>query len=349
MFSENQLIQPNKLNAAIACLDLSLESELALYRNRLSQATVALAALPSAESESLALAALDSEDDAGLFSSELLSSKEIHANDHSEKEPKVLDQGFATLDTDDEETLPESYGAELTAQPKAFDQFLDPSINDYLQSSETLLKHLNQPAEAGSALVDDAVTAPKRSWVMVTGMALLSLGTLALAGFLIMLGVRWFSIKSASTTQTDIQPSPLPALSPTPLPSSAIANSPVTNSPTTAPVPLPTEGISPQPIATVSPGAIAATEGVPTQPNPSGTPTLSPSINPNASRYVVLAVANSPESLQTAQRLVPDAYVIEVEGQKRIQMASLESLQQAQQMVNELKNQGFPTTIVAQN
>jgi hypothetical protein len=339
MSVENQSIQPEKLNAAIACLDLSLESELALYRNRLSQATVALTALPSAESESLALAALDSEDDTELFSSE-----GIHANDHAEEEPKVLDQGLATIEAEDEETLPESYSAELTAQPKAFDQFLDPSIDDYLQSSETLLKHLNQPAETEVALVDDAVTAPKRSWVMVAGITLLALGTLALAGFLIMLGVRWFSIKSASTAQTDIQPSPLSTLSPSPLPSSAISNSTVT-----PPVPLGTEGVSPQPSATVSPGAIAATEGVPTQPNPAGTPTASPSINPNASRYVVLAVANSPESLQTAQRLVPDAYVIEVEGQQRIQMASLESLQQAQQMVNELKNQGFPATIVAQN
>jgi hypothetical protein len=337
MSVENQSVQPEKLNAAIACLDLSLESELALYRNRLSQATVALAALPSAESESLALTALDSTDDPGLFPPE-----GIHANDHTEGEPKALDQGLATIEADDEETLPESYSAELTAQPKAFDQFLDPSIDDYLQSSETLLKHLNQPAETEVALVDDAVTAPKRSWVMVAGITLLALGTLALAGFLIMLGVRWFSIKSASTAQTDIQPSPLSTLSPSPLPSSAISNSTVT-----PPVPLGTEGVSPQPSATVSPGAIAATEGVPTQPNLAGTP--SPSISPNASRYVVLAVANSPESLQTAQRLVPDAYVIEVEGQQRIQMASLESLQQAQQMVNELKNQGFPATIVAQN
>jgi hypothetical protein len=337
MSVENQSVQPEKLNAAIACLDLSLESELALYRNRLSQATVALAALPSAESESLALTALDSTDDPGLFPPE-----GIHANDHTEGEPKALDQGLATIEADDEETLPESYSAELTAQPKAFDQFLDPSIDDYLQSSETLLKHLNQPAETEVALVDDAVTAPKRSWVMVAGITLLALGTLALAGFLIMLGVRWFSIKSASTAQTDIQPSPLSTLSPSPLPSSAISNSTVT-----PPVPLGTEGVSPQPSATVSPGAIAATEGVPTQPNLAGTP--SPSISPNASRYVVLAVANSPESLQTAQRLVPDAYVIEVEGQQRIQMASLENLQQAQQMVNELKNQGFPATIVAQN
>jgi hypothetical protein len=339
MSVENQFIQPEKLNAAIACLDLSLESELALYRNRLSQATVALASLPSAESGSLALTALDSTDDPGLFSHE-----GIHGDDHSEGEPKVLDQGLATIEADDEETLPESYSAELTAQPKAFDQFLDPSIDDYLQSSETLLKHLNQPAETEVTPVDDAVAAPKRSWVMVAGMSLLALGTLALAGFLIMLGVRWFSIKSASTAQTDIQPSPLPTLSPSPLPSSAISNSP-----TTTPGPLATEGVSPQPSATVSPGAIAATEGVPTQPNLAGTPTSSPSTSPNASRYVVLAIANSPESLQTAQRLVPDAYVIEVEGQKRIQMASLESLQQAQQMVNELKNQGFPATIVAQN
>jgi cell division septation protein DedD len=328
-----------KLNAAIACLDLSLESELSLYRHRLSQETVALAALPSAESEAVALEALSSTDDSGLFAREGM----IHADAPLDEDSSLADQGLATIEADDDnETLPESYSAELTAQPKAFDQFLDPSIDDYLQSSEALLKHLNQPAEAESALVDEASNAPKRSWVMVTGITLLVLGMLALGGFLIVLALRWFSIKpSTPNSRADIQPSPLPTLSS--LPSPAIAPHQGSASPQ---ISAATEGSSPQSTHSASsPGAIAATEGVP--PTPSGTPT--PPINPNAAHYIVLAVANSPESLQTAQRLVPDAYVTQVDGQRRIQLASLESLQQAQQMVNELKNQGFPAAIMAQN
>jgi cell division septation protein DedD len=340
MSSDNQSIQSEKLKAAIACLDLSLESELALYRHQLSQETVALAALPRAESESLALNPLDSTED-----SSLLSHEDPHGETAADEDLTPVDRGIATIEEDDD-TLPESYSAELTAQPKAFEQFLDPSINDYLQSSETLLKHLNQPAEVNRAPVDEAVTAPRRSWVVMGGMTLLILGLLALGGFLIMLALRWFSIKSTPNLQAPIQPSPLPTTSlstwatpsQSPLPSAVITSS----LPSAA-----TDRISPPPINPSSPGAVAATEGVPPTSSPSDTPT-SP-VNPNASRYFVLAVANSPESLQTAQRLVPDAYVVEVDGQRRIQLAALDSLQQAQQMVDELKNQGFPATIVAQN
>jgi cell division septation protein DedD len=331
MSSENQLIQSEKLKAAIACLDLSLESELALYRHRLSQETVALVALPSAESDALALHSLDSTEDTGLFSQ-----GEPQGDAAAAEGLTLADRGIATLEVDDDNTLPESYSAELTAQPKAFDQFLDPSIDDYLQSSETLLKHLNQPAEANPAPIEEAATAPKRSWLVIGGMTLLILGLLALGGFLVMLALRWFSIKPTLNPQAQIQPSPLPTNSlstgatPSLLPSPNVAIA----------SPLP-------PTSSASLGVVAATEGVPPTPFPSGTPT--PPLNPNALRYVVLAVANTPESLQTAQRLVPDAYVVEVGGQKRIQLAALDSLQQAQQMVNELKNQGFPATIVAQN
>jgi cell division septation protein DedD len=335
MSVENLLIRHEKLNAAIACLDLSLESELSLYRHRLSQETVALAALPSAESEAFALSKLDATDTLGLFSA-----SGMQGDKPTDEKTTLADQGVAILEVDDDdETLPESYSAELTAQPKAFDQFLDPSIDDYLQSSEALLKHLNQPAEVDAPTVEkEPVGKPKRSWVMIIGITLLTLGMLALSGFLIMLALRWFSIKSSPNAQADIQPSPLPTLSLSPSPSSAITSPP----PSAA-----TEGISPLPNSSASPGVITATEGVPPTSSASNTPT--PPINPNASRYVVLAVANSPESLQTAQRLVPDAYLTQVEGQQRIQLASLESLQQAQQMVNELKNQGFPATILAQN
>jgi cell division septation protein DedD len=324
MSVENQpVILPEELKAAIACLDLSLESELALYRNRQKQESMALAALPSAEMEASAPQSFDlalepfSHDDS---SEEALAGSLSKSDERSETAPaEAVDQEMTAVIEDDEiETLPESYGAELTAEPKAFDQFLDPSIEDYLESSEALLKHLDDPAKAEITPVEDGGTAAKRSWVVISGVTLLILGLLALAGFLGVLAMRWFSLKPVSV------PTPQPLVSPSaslpPSPNAAIA---------------PTEGVPPNPVANAT-----------VTPTPSATPTAP--INPNASRYVVLAT-DSQASLQTARQLVPDAFIAVVDGQQRIQLADLESLQQAQQMVNELKNQGFPASIVAQN
>ncbi len=324
MSVENQpVILPEELKAAIACLDLSLESELALYRNRQTQESMALATLPSAELEASALQSSDlalepfGHDDA---SEEILAGSLSKSDERSVPAEAVDQEMTAVIETDDEiETLPESYGAELTAEPKAFDQFLDPSIEDYLESSEALLKHLDDPAKAEITPIEDGKTDTKRSWVVISGVTLLILGLLALAGFLGVLAMRWFSLKPVSV------PTPQPLVSPSallpPSPNAAIA---------------PTEGVSPSPVANTT-----------VTPTPSATPTAP--INPNAARYIVLATAADPETLQAAQRLIPEAYVTEVDGQKRVQLAALDSLQQAQQIVNELKNQGFPASIVAQN
>lgn len=326
MSIENQpVILPEGLKAAIACLDLSLESELALYRNRQNQESMALAALPSAEMEASALQSSD-------FALEAFrrddSSEEVLAGSDDRSAPaEAIDQEMtAVIETDDEiETLPESYGAELTAEPKAFDQFLDPSIEDYLESSEALLKHLDDPVEPDLTPAKDDGTAAKRSWVVISGVTLLILGILALTGFLGVLAVRWFSLKPVSV------PTPQPLVSTpasvSPLPSAAIA---------------PTEGVSPN----LAPNPAPNSANTAVTPTPSATPTAP--INPNAARYIVLAI-DSQASLQAARQLVPDAFIAVVDGQKRIQLADLESLQQAQQMVNELKNQGFPASIVAQN
>jgi cell division septation protein DedD len=334
MSVENQtVILPEELKAAIACLDLSLESELALYRNRQNPETMALAALPNAElevvalqSSDLALETLRRENLSEESSSEVLAGALSDFDDRSATATEADQETAAVIETEDEiETLPESYSAALTAEPKAFDQFLDPSIEDYLESSEALLKHLDDPAAPDLTPVQESETPKKRSWVVTSGITLLVLGLLALAGFLGILAVRWFSVKPVSvpTPQPLVPPATSSSLSP--LPSAAIA---------------PTEGVPPN----LAPNPAANTAVTPT---PSTTPTAP--INPNAARYLVLATAADPETLQAAQRLVPEAYITEVEGQERVQLAALDSLEQAQQIVNDLKNQGFPAFIVAQN
>lgn len=324
------LLQPERLKAAIACLDLSLESELALYRSRQSQESVALALLPSAAEDSQQLSSdLALEEFSVTDRPELIPQAAIDSGILSEEDKAVLVQGATTAEEEDLDTLPESYSAELTAQPKAFDQFLDPSIEDYLESSEALLKHLDEPAEAEPAPAAEMAKPSKRSWFVVSGLTLIILGTLALGGFLVILAVRWFSKPSlAPAPQSLVSPSPQSAASGLPLPSSTIASRQES-----AP-----EGLPTKPLGSSAQNAAAPSSASPTPP-----------IARNAARYIVLASANGLESLQEAQRLVPDAFITEVKGQRRIQLASLDSLQQAQQMINELKDQGFPASIVAQN
>ncbi|WP_404784670.1 hypothetical protein [Altericista sp. CCNU0014] len=331
MSVENQPISlPEGLKAAIACLDLSLESELALYRDRQSQAASALA-LPSADPDDAVLPSSDSTleaflatDDARTFSAEA-----NNVSDEPEATEGELDRVTAELESEDEsETLPEPYGAELTAQPKAFDRFLDPSIEDYLESSEALLKHLDEPTETEpSPAREPAPPASKQRWVVGAGIVLLVLGAIALAGLFVMLAQRWFSAKPSAPAVTP-QSSASPPLQPTP------SISPLSNSA------IATEAVS---------ANLAKTGALPPRPSATPTPSPTPSIDPNAANYIVLAANGSAETLRKARRLVPDAFVTDVSGQRRIQLGSLDSLQQAQQMVNELKNQGFPASIVAQN
>jgi cell division septation protein DedD len=336
MSVENQPIPlPEELKAAIACLDLSLESELALYRNHQSQISSTLA-LPSADpdeaalrSPNLALEPLIAPNESKRLAPEVDSAEknfepEVQEPEVQEPEAQDIEPIAAAIELEDEsETLPEPYGAELTAQPKSFDRFLDPSIEDYLESSEALLKHLDEPIDTTSALLPEPETSSRQSWVVGSGIVLIIAGMLALAGFFVFLAQRWFSNKPATpppTPQSLVSPSPQPTPSLSPLPNTAIA----------------TEGIPSTPIAT---NAVS--------PEPSATPT--PSIDPNAANYIVLAANSSAETFRKAQRLIPDAFITNVGGQRRIQLGSLDSLRQAQQMVNELKNQGFPASIVAQN
>jgi hypothetical protein len=342
---DQPVILPEKLSAAIACLDLSLESELALYRNHRSQASSVLA-LSSADpdeavfrSPDLALEAFIATDDPRMLSAE-----EDNTNDNPDAEVREIEPITAAIEIEEEsETLPEPYGAELAAQPKALDQFLDPSIEAYLESSEALLKHLDEPTGTNSAPAQEPAPSSKnsrQSWVVGSGIVLIILGMLALAGFFVFVAQQWLSTKSSIApvkpqplvppTQSVPSVSPLPNQSRSTLPNAAIASRAVTRQESA------TEGI---PSKLIETGADT--------PQPSAAP--SPSINPNAANYVVLAANSSAQTFQKAQRLVPDAFVTNVGGQRRIQLGSLDSLRQAQQMVNELKNRGFPASIVAQN
>jgi hypothetical protein len=329
------------LRAALGCLDLSLESELALFR-RQSQAPKALVGSPDID-EQVALSIGIQEAVEPRAEEELAPHLEEPIDQQTEFEgitPDLMQEAsdarnlvyLSGPSQEDPETLPEPYGADITAEPQSFERFLDPSIEDYLESSEALLKHLEDSASSTTERQVKPLT--RRSWVSGLKAIAITLGLLGLLSLVVFLIVAWLTPKSR-------QPEPTPQLSPQPtqVPSTSSQSSQIDSSGiavATTPKALPSD------VATVSP---------PTQsPARLTSPSPSPSASVNkAAFYAVVANYNNPESLKMAQKLVPDAYLNEVGGQQRIQLAWLDNLQKAETLVKDLKNKGFVASIVAQN
>lgn len=327
------------LRAALGCLDLSLESELALFR-RQSQAPKALAgSLDAGEQIELRMDGADRvlpDREEGLtphFEDPIEDSiEEQTAFDSVTADP--MEAAGASLvylsgpSQEDPETLPEPYGADITAEPKSFERFLDPSIEDYLESSEALLKHLEDSASSTDRQVQQLTRNSWGSTLRAIAIILGLLGLLSLVAFLI---VAWLTPKPRPAE-------PNPQLSPPPLqvpsPSSQIDSS----------------GIAVATTPRALPSAIARVSPPTQQPAAWVSPSPSPSVPAGkAAFYAVVADYNNPESLKMAQKLVPDAYLNEVAGRQRIQLAWLDDLQKAQTFVQDLKNRGFAASVVAQN
>ncbi len=325
------------LRAALGCLDFSLESELALFR-RQSQAPKALAG--SLDSDDRIDLSLDSQLDevAPGAEEEFSPPLEEPIEEQVELESINADPVKASGDRDlvylsgpsqeDPETLPEPYGADITAEPKAFERFLDPSIEDYLESSEALLKHLEDSAASTDQQVEQLT---RRSWVSALRVIAITLGLLGLLSLITVLIFAWLFPKPR-------QMEPAPQLSPQP-----------TQGPSTSSQ-IESSGIAVATTPRVLPKAVANVSPTTRQPAALVSPIPSPSASVGkAAFYAVVANDNNnSKSLQKAQKLVPDAYLNEVGGQQRIQLAWLDNLQQAQTLVKDLKSKGFAASIVAQ-
>jgi hypothetical protein len=329
--------------AVLGCLDLSLESELALFR-RQSQAPKALVGSLDVD-EQVALSIGIQEAVEPRVEEELAPYLEEPIDKQTEFEgiaPDLMQEASDARNLvylsgpgpsqEDPETLPEPYGADITAEPKSFERFLDPSIEDYLESSEALLKHLEDSASSTTERQVKPLT--RRSWGSGLKAIAITLGLLGLFSLVVFLIVAWLTPKPR-------QSEPTPQLSPQPtqVPSTSSQSSQIDSSGiavATTPKALPSD------VATVSP---------PTQ-SPTGLTSPSPSPATSVGKadfYAVVANYNNPESLKMAQKLVPDAYLNDVGGQQRIQLAWLDNLQKAETLVKDLKNKGFAASIVAQN
>jgi hypothetical protein len=344
------------LQAALACLDLSLESELALYRRQNLQTSGALALSESDKSdESSSLFETDPEESSLANSSNTANDPQevgITAFSAPENNPQevaiakieqdgVQDSGsterevasFAGEFEEDPETLPEPYSTEAVSRPEALDRFLDPSIEDYLESSEALLKHLDDSEGAIAKPVKPTRSArhlkkpspPKSSPPTSAWAFKLLSGVLATA---LLIGIAMWVLKQL-TTKSRNAPVPQPSLQSSIQPSLQ-----------------PTVQTSLAP-ASVRPSAITI---IPLSSKPTSVPVSSPkaTVRPSAF-YAVVAPYQDNASLQRARRLVPDAFIADINGRRNIQLAFLDNLQRAQRLVNDLKNEGFPAAIVSQN
>jgi hypothetical protein len=387
--------QTEQLQAVLACLDLSLESELALYRRQHhpSSATLALAEAsphhPDLEveddreaREARAVRAISEEtklqisEETRLQQSSLALSEDerprasraemsqnpsirpvdlpddvvpppvqssvqssppqttrLQDSETSKAgvQSETLDRGLSV--EEDPESLPEPYKAEAVSKPEALERFLDPSIDDYLESSEALLKHLDRSEE-------EIAKPTKASPLKSSGFAFKLLGGILVSALIVgtaMTILKQFSAKSPSPSvpQPSGQPSPplnfsSPSTSASLEPSADVSSksSSTPNSPAT---------IGPQP----APSQVSSATASPL-------PTPSAAI-PSAAFYVVVAPYQGVTSFQRAKQLVPDAFIANVKGQRLIQLSFVENLQQAQRLVSDLKNEGFSASIVAQN
>ncbi len=358
--------QTESLQAALACLDLSLDLELALYRRQNLQISSALALSEHSDDPSNrfetnpqdnSLANLDDINRPQSFSSKTDDPQEaglvalsapttsqdivIDEVQGAEEQGELQKSGatkrkaasFVDVVEEDPETLPEPYSADAVSKPEALERFLDPSIEDYLESSEALLKHLDhsegvitKATKPTRATRLTAKPSPKKSLPTTSTWTFkLLLGVLAMA---MLVGIAMLILKQL-TTRSRNTPVPQPSGQSSIQPSVQTTLAPVSASPSMLAVtPLPLKE-TPKPTSTSA-----------SLPNPA--------VQPSAF-YVVVAPYQDDASLQRARQLVPDAFIANIKGQRLIQLAFLDELQRAQRLVNDLKNEGFPAKIMSQN
>ncbi|MGF1602086.1 MAG: hypothetical protein ACFCU8_08705 [Thermosynechococcaceae cyanobacterium] len=142
--------------------------------------------------------------------------------------------------------------------PKSYENYLDPSIEDYLESSEALLQHLEE------SKAEPKAKAKPQKGTNLSGILLLLLAVLGIGG-----GVIW-SVKQQKPTRQ--QP---PVSSPSPAASDAVP----TANPVTPPLPSPTFRLPTRP--NDSPAPVPTASSVPLQP-PVVQPSVSPAVPPQS-------------------------------------------------------------------
>lgn len=233
---------------------------------------------------------------------------------------------------------------------------LDPAIEDYLDSSTALRQHLEDAVAEPEALSETQTFTPKKLILLLGGSLL---GALVVVFFLNVTGLR-----------NKLWPSQQPQPQPTQSPASPSEPSQSSLSPTAEPQESPAAAVTTQgpdlskkefsdvnlgslsrlqPSASPTPSAAAPTRATPTPPaSQKPVPILKNQTSQTGLFYVVLPYDNA-ASLQQARKLVPTAFLINGSGGQQIQVGALATMEAAQRLAKQLRTNGLAAAIIAPN
>ncbi|NJK41805.1 MAG: hypothetical protein HC934_11555, partial [Acaryochloridaceae cyanobacterium SU_2_1] len=217
--------------------------------------------------------------------------------------------------------------AEQRADTPTFADYLDPAIEEYLDSSTVLRQHLE--ASTGPSDPKLAPQQPKtQARIAILTLGLVSLGVV---GVIFLYRARFWK-----------RPQPVPVEQTSPAVPSA--SGPASLSPTAKESPLSSPATGNNPAAPLTPGSTS------TAPlSPSGQVPVQTAENSESRLFYVVLPYTTPEALSAIQATIPLAFVTDsVEG-KQIQVGALETLSEAQILAAELRKQGLSATIVSPN
>lgn len=374
------------LQAVLGTLDMTIESEMSLFRQHQTLAT--LPEVVEEEHNDPHLLPESSETDQALSSStsavvddgseqiappraltddiaEDLTPSELalfqvntqtetppdHFPNHLEQQEAVLESPSPAVDP----TSPVA-GAPLPADEEGNDPHvssLDPAIEDYLDSSTALRQHLEDSATEPESEPPVNAFSLKKLLVLL-GLSIL--GTLVVVLFLNVTGLRqklWPPKRSQPTTSQKNSGTPTPSAKPdvSPVPSASTA--------TPQGPDLSTKEFSDVNLGNLSrlepsESPVPSPASSPVVPSPTPTPSLSqepvPIVKNQTSQtglfYVVLPYDNA-AALTQAQKLVPTAFLTAGPNGQQVQVGALETLEAAQRLAKQLRSQGLSAAIVA--
>ncbi|MDY6781238.1 MAG: hypothetical protein SW833_01555 [Cyanobacteriota bacterium] len=355
------------LSAALSCMDVQLEAELARYRRQRADRGESPAA--STSPQSLILPAL-TVDPAGAIV------------------PSPLPAQQPDRETEFE---PPSEGDGIPLPPiESPSQLDEPTPDDYLESSEQLLRDLEQESNSQETAPTPTLTKRLLSPLGVGSMLLVLVAATLLGAAILDPGIvsrlggdRWFKPTTTPVAgNSDSPPSPdataqpsdseqlkldtdefveldidnLSTIEPSPSPSvAALPDAAPVPSPDGAPVVLP--GAVPGNPSNLTRALISPTEPAASEANPpeaaSPAPapqnvTVAPPPPPGDRFYYVTANYSDAASLQRARTIVPDAYARTFNSEPGIQMGAFLREEDAKRLVEQLRGQGLAATIYHQ-
>lgn len=375
------------LAAALGCMDVQLEEELARYRHRQAEEQNRERSSSQTPADLYPQLSIVNSAIAQPSNPEIASPGTPPASHSSEATPIVPPElqteqepgSIALANAAGGESTPLSPPAEQPAETLA-DANAQLPPDDYLASSEQLLRNLDReqpPREKAPGLADYLLTP------LGIGAMLVLLVATTLLGAALMeperasqfgLG-RFFKSQPSASSEDGVLPSaesdspvtdagdaaddevaldidnlskiqPSPNNSAAPNPSSPNPAAPTAPASPVPPPNLPTNGASDLTRALVPPATPSPQAQPAPAPAPSATaPEAAPAPSSGDPYYFVIIPYADAASLQQAQAAVPDAYLRKFDGSTSIQMGALPSRQNAERLVEQLKQQGLSASV----